>query len=134
MEEMFPVWMGDKRIGTVRISKIGLFYEVFCECSLPDTRIYRLYAHCASGEMQLGILVPGDGTFTVRTKTCAAKMPLKEIRFFVCLADDKMKTQLMRVCPQMPFEGIDMLEDMSCVIRDGTVYLSVNSNYSGKDV
>lgn len=133
MEEMFPVWMGDKQIGMVRISKIGLFYEVFCECSLPDTHIYRLHAQCALGARQLGILVPGDGMFTVRTKTCAAKMPLEGIRFFVCPADDEPKAQLMQICPQTPFERIDLLEEMSCIISNGKVYLSLNSNYSGKD-
>ena len=131
--EKYPVWIGDRQIGNAQISKIGLFYEIIAECMLPDTRIYRLQAQCASGTKPLGILAPCNGAFSVRAKISADKMQLKNIRFFANPVHGDAHLQLMRVCPDLPFEKIDQLEEMNCVVCDGKVFLTLADGQSDSD-
>lgn len=133
MLEKYPVWIGDSQIGNAQISKIGLFYEIIAECMLPDTRIYRLQARCASGTKPLGILAPCNGAFSVRAKISADKMPLENIRFFTNPVHGDAHLQLMRVCPDLPFEKIDQLEEMNCVVCDGKVFLTLADGQSDSD-
>lgn len=128
-----PVWMGDRQIGNIQICKVGLFYQISCKCSLPDDRIYKLYAQSAAGMQYLGIPVPEKGAYTVRTKISAGKLELRDIRFFVLPKDENAAQRLLRVRPDEPFEHLDCLESAVCVLQDGNVYLTVNGSHSAYD-
>lgn len=129
----YPVWIGDRQIGSAQISGIGLFYEITAECLLPDTRIYRLQAQCTLGTKPLGILAPCNGAFTVRAKISADKMPLENIRFVAIPVHGNAHQRLMHVCPDLPFEKIDQLEEARCIIRDGEVFLALADGHSDSD-
>lgn len=70
MEEIFDVTLDGQTVGTVRLKREGLYYQVYCRCRVADGEIHRLYA----GGEKLGVLIPENGELVLNTKVAAKRM------------------------------------------------------------
>lgn len=70
MEGIFDVTKEGQAVGTVQVTKEGLYYRLFCRCRVADGEIHRLYA----GSEKLGVLIPEKRELTLRTKVAAKRL------------------------------------------------------------
>lgn len=65
---LYDVILNGNRVGYITIESIGLYYKFFCECTLPDNKIYRLFSGDKDTFVKLGICVPEGGKFVLNTR------------------------------------------------------------------
>ncbi len=73
LDERYSVYYVDKIVGTAQLTIKGLYYHIVASCVLSDPDVYRLHAHSNAGTMDLGLLVPKDGRFTL-----SRSIPIKQ--------------------------------------------------------
>ena len=80
---MYRLCLGCDEIGTVDIQKNGLYYRVNCRCRLSGHIVYCLVATSDTGKVNLGILVPENGFFCLRTSLPVKKLSVQNLKFTV---------------------------------------------------
>lgn len=85
MEEIYPVFRDDIKVGEARIIKEGLFYNIYCQCALPTNTLCSLYAESGLKHIRLGIPVPDRKYYTLRTHVPSYQLPTEDLRFYVKL-------------------------------------------------
>lgn len=116
----YPVIYEEKTVGSAKLTRQGLYYQVQCRCVLPVDGMCRLEAAVGEKRVDLGILVPmengfglqtsfpvsrvGEGTPVFRIRT---KQPSAQVRHFV------------PIIPEEPFSYLERLKDAFLEIQDG---------------
>jgi len=70
LEGNFPVTYQGQTVGTVTVSREGLYCRISCRCRMPEGKIHRLYA----GAERLGVLMPEGGTLVLQTRVAAKRL------------------------------------------------------------
>ena len=68
MTGMFDIYSGGGSIGTVKVSREGLYYVFDCQCRLQKKEICKVFVDCGEKKIALGTLVPQGDSFVLRTK------------------------------------------------------------------
>ena len=103
-------------MGAANIKKEGLYYIIFCECTLPGEGIYRIIVSDGDTKRNLGICVPTGNRFTL-----CARVPskgLREEKLSFTLVPKEMRSS----CPVqtgMPFEPLDQLDSARMEVSGG---------------
>ena len=93
-------------MGAANIKKEGLYYIIFCECTLPGEGIYRIVVSDGNSERNLGICVPTGNRFTLCARVPVKGLQEENLKFTLVPKD--MRTS----CPvetNKPFEALDQL-------------------------
>lgn len=72
---MYDVFCAQRRVGSVHVTREGLYYKFYCTCALPNRDIHRLWVSDGENKWDLGICVPLGDRFTV-----TARLPVKQLR------------------------------------------------------
>ena len=121
---MWDIKFNDRVMGAANIKKEGLYYIIFCECTLPGDGIYRIFVSDGSTERNLGICVPTGNRFTL-----CARVPVKGLN------EQKLSFTLvpkdMRTCNPVetnkPFEALDRLDTAYLDESRGEASIILNS-------
>ena len=123
LERSYPVKFGNKTIGKVQLNKIGMFYHLACNCSLPDDRLYRLFASCDTIQMPLGLLVGEKGGHALQKHIpCSAINPDKT--YFGVQEQNQITNDITVISPEQEFAGLSALECARLEIQDNCYRIS----------
>ena len=81
MEGNFEVYQDGKTVGTVALTREGLYYHIRCRCKLDAEAVTRLMWKQGHDYVSLGILVPMAGGFGLDTRIAVKKCPGEKPEF-----------------------------------------------------
>ena len=119
MEGNYPVLMGGQELGTVKVTRQGLYYRFDCRCRLSGDVMCRLTVTCGEVTHNLGILVPESGTFCLRTQMPAKQLGKGDLQFRVLPNHKPVRGHFVPISPEEPFAYLSRLQDAFLEIRDG---------------
>ena len=131
MEGNYPILMGGKEIGTVNVSRQGLYYHFACRCDLGTEVIYRLTVTCGSKTHRLGIPVPEAGAFTLRTRLPAKLLEEGKLQFRAQPKHSPMEENFIPISPEEPFAYLSRLKDAFLEVRQGVPGVVIPENGEG---
>ncbi len=110
--------LGGQAIGTVRVSREGLYSRIRARCRLSGEVMYRLFAVGEETARDLGIFVPAGAVFEVRTKIATKHLP-RDPRFEARPRKPLGDWVYVPLSPEEPFAYIKRLEQAYLEKKDG---------------
>ena len=126
MEGNYPVLMGSQSIGTVKVTRQGLYYRFDCRCRLSGDVMCRLRVSCGEVTRDLGILAPESGAFVLRTGIPVKQLGEGAVQFQVLPRHKPMTGRFVPISPEEPFAYLSRLQDAFLEIRDGVPGLVIS--------
>lgn len=83
MEGNFEVYQNGQSVGTVALSREGLYYHIRCLCRPKGEAVSRLMWKCDQECISLGIPVPMAGGFGLDTRMAVKKCPGEQPEFIL---------------------------------------------------
>ncbi len=117
----YPVMLGKERVGTVDVTKSGLYARFSCRCKLSGEVICALEMRCGAQTEKLGILVPEGKHFALDTKVPLKRIGAGEMVFRIVPRHSERSGQFVPIYPDEPFAYISRLKDAFLERRDGIV-------------
>ena len=119
MEGNYGILMGGKEIGTVKVTRQGLYYGFDCRCDLSGEVICRLTVTCGTKTHNLGIPVPEGGAFKLRTRLPVKQLGEGQPQFQAQPNHRSVEGQFVPISPEEPFGYLSRLQDAFLEFRDG---------------
>lgn len=123
MEGTYEVYSAQENVGSVVVTRKGLFYHFLCRCDLTGEVMFRLKMLCDEKETDLGILTPVDGQFGVNTKMNIKNAGQGRPQFILKPNRNVPSEQLIRICPEDPFAYLSRLQDAYLVQQRNIMYI-----------
>jgi hypothetical protein len=118
LEGIFSVTLNGQTVGTVELTREGLYFRVSCRCRLQNGRIHRLYA----GNEKIGVLIPDRGELTLN-----AKVAVKRLKEGCAFSLDENSGNYFPIRPGDTFLQLDKLRVGRLSFRDGAPGLEILS-------
>ncbi len=112
----YPVMRGNETVGTVRLTRKGLYWEIFCKCRFDRPRLCRLEAE-GEKAADLGVLVPEDGCYILRRTVPIKRIGEKPTRFTI--REDSGDGCFLPLDESKPFAGLQHLGNAYFAVRAG---------------
>lgn len=119
MEGIYDVLLADEPVGTVEVTRHGLYYRFDCRCRLSGTVICRVSVECDGKHESLGVLAPSGDRFCLSTKLAVKRFGKGEPRFTALPRHHEWKGEFTPVYPEEPFRYLTRLQEAFMVIREG---------------
>ena len=118
MEGTYDVKLGPEKLGTVTVTRQGLYWQFLCRCSLSGEVMYDLTIRVGEVQEKLGLLTPENGSFCLR-----AKLPVKRVgqgspQFFLQPRHAQVQGLFVPVRPEEPFAYIRRLEQAYLAVQN----------------
>ena len=104
---MWDIYYNDKVMGAANVKKEGLYYIIFCECTLPGDGIYRIIVSDGNTERNLGICVPTGNRFTLCARVPVKGLNEEKMTFRLAPKDMRLSYPLET---NKPFDPLDQLD------------------------
>ncbi len=114
---MYEIIGSDIVVGTAQVKKEGLYYRFICNCTPPDKAIYRIYVSDGVNQWDLGICVPEDDGFVLKTRVPAKFFKIDNFSF--SLIPVKSNQTLTPVETDKPFEELEKLKTARFLVENG---------------
>jgi len=111
MEERLPVLLAGLAIGEAIVTRRGLYAYFDCRCQLSGQIIYRLTVDSGSCSEILGIPVPEDGHFVLRTRLPLKRLEPRSIHIRAVPKKSGLSGKLIPLSPEEPFSYISRLQN-----------------------
>lgn len=121
MEGIYEIMLWDKTVGTVSVSREGLYYRFHCRCELPENTVCRVTA----GKESLGILVPTGEGFELNTKLPVKRFGEIAPEFHLVPNKPVLEGTFIPIKPEEPFAYIERLKDAYLVRRGDEIGICV---------
>ena len=125
LEGNYGVYFSDKLCGKVQVLRQGLYYLFVCRCQLSGDVICRLTAVFQDREQQLGVLIPMDDGFGLRTKIPIKYFSGRPVKFKASAKNDIFTGFFAPIYPEEPFQYIEKLKDAYLSKKDGQIGIYV---------
>ena len=123
---MHPIFYNNIPVGTAEIAKEGLYYRFFCKCKPPGDGIYRVIVSDGNTTRNLGICIPCNDQFILRTRVPQKYFTGENLLFSViCKADEKQE-KAIPVFTGMAFAYLEQLETAHLKIVNGQPSIVIN--------
>ena len=119
MEGTYEVISGGQAVGSVIITKQGLYYHFSCRCHLSGEVMFRLIMIQGDVQCDLGILTPLDGCFGLNTKLGIRKVGTTRPMFDLKIQKNVGEGLAAPVCPEEPFCYLSRLQEAFLIRKDG---------------
>ena len=126
MEVCYDITMGSQVVGSVKVTKEGLYYKFGCRCNLSGDVMYRLLAVSDGKEYDLGICVPIDNCFGVETKVPIKKIGGTDIEFYITPRHGDIKGKFVPIRADEPFLYLDKLHKAHLEVRNGITGICID--------
>ena len=80
MEGTWNVYFEDRPVGNCKTHREGLYIRFVCRCARVSDSICRLLLRCGNGNVDLGILVPVEGTYPKENLVFASNSRVNSLR------------------------------------------------------
>ena len=121
MEGIYDVLLGGKKAGQAQIRKQGLYYYFDCVCRLSGEVVYKLTVSCGDSTESLGVFVPEDGQFKIKTRLAVKKLGEGTPVFRAVPRHDPVGEDFIPICPEEPFAYLARLENAYLARKNGTI-------------
>ena len=128
MSETYPILLGSTCIGEACVSRQGLYYQIICICRLSGEVVYRVRASCGDKAENLGILVPEDGQFVVRSRIAVSKLGTDTLSFQVIPKHKKMDDPFVPLSPDEPYTYLSRIDEMYLLKHGSQIALRVKGS------
>ena len=113
---------GEQLVGSVEITKEGLYYIFVCRCKNILPAVYRLQATCGDGCIDMGVcLFDSDGLY-LRKRLPISRFS-SEISHFELIEDSCIATEEVALCENVPFLHFDRIRNSSFKHCNGQAFL-----------
>lgn len=106
-------------VGSVKVTRQGLYSRFHCACTLPDAGIYKLIVCSDDRRTNLGILVPQGSCFGLDTKIPRKNLGEGTLSFVILSAYGQSEDIFVPVKPGEPFVYLQMLDSAHAEMRGG---------------
>lgn len=121
LEGNYAVYFGENQCGKVQVVRQGLYYRFVCRCRITGNVVCRLVAKMELGTENLGIVVPTEDGFGLRT-SIPVKRFLSPVTGFVLLPKrEALGGTYVPIVPEEPFTYLEKLKEAYLVKKNGTV-------------
>ena len=127
LEGVYPVITDNQQVGTVTVKRQGLYFDFDCKCTLDKKQLYRLTLTVGDIRADLGVCVPQNGYFGLRTRLPVKRFGTGEPVFCINTKQEKHNIRHFPVCSDKPFPELSKLRTMCLVTHDGKLYLKDRS-------
>lgn len=121
MEGNYGVYFSDKLCGKVQVLRQGLYYLFVCRCQITGDVVCQLKAVFPDTEQHLGILVPMDDGFGLRTKIPVKHFSGNPVKFAVSVKHDHSNEFFAPIYPEEPFLYIEKLKNAYLTRKYGQI-------------
>lgn len=118
MEETWNVLYHDRPVGVCTMERQGLYWRIICRCSTGIDGICRLIINCGGDDVDLGVLVPLNGSFGLEKRIPVKRLPEGEPRLFI-RNDADLSEVFVPVRSGESFSLLSRLEGSRYVRRNG---------------
>ena len=120
--------MADKPLGKAQVERKGLYYHIYVQCDLDGELMYKVLLRCGNKEENLGILVPQDGGFGLRTRVPIKRIGEGTLCFLVRPRHQKVGEHFIPLSPEEPFRYISRLKHAYLVRKNGVSGIAFSKN------
>ena len=110
MEDIYPIMLGNARIGEAYVTTIGLYYHIRCNCCLSGEAVYRVCVQAGDFCENLGVLVPEGSCFIASTRVPIRKFGSQRLSFYATPKHTVLTGNFIPIHPEEPFGYISRLE------------------------
>ncbi len=118
MEGTYDVNLGDVKIGTVTVTRQGLYYVISSQCTLSGEVMYDLVVSSDGRQEKLGLLIPEAERYSLSVKIPSKKLGQGTPAFFVRPRHDSAVGEFISIHPDEPFAYLHRLERAYLVRRE----------------
>jgi hypothetical protein len=119
MEGTYSIHCGGQAVGTVKVSKEGLYYRFECECRLQKREVCKISAVCGEETIAIGTPVPEGEMFKLRTRLPVKRFSGRAPRFFITGNKEENAEEFIPVDPDAPFLHLKDLKNAVFCIQNG---------------
>ena len=83
MEGTWNVLYHDRPVGTCTLERQGLYWRIICRCRTGIDGICRLILNCGRDDVDLGVLVPLNGSFGLEKRIPVKRLPEGEPHLYL---------------------------------------------------
>lgn len=106
----YEIILRGKSVGTMDVSREGLYYRFRGKCKLPMDNIYRMRILQDDSVGKLGVLVPCNGLFLLDTKR-PAKLFTNTVPAFCIESENEAENEWVAIDENTPFPKLADLEN-----------------------
>ena len=117
MKSQYNIYLNDRAVGTVSVSKEGLYYVLDCRCRGLTKQLWRIGVITASAQRCLGVCVPEKEEFVIRTR-----LPIKclgDAPFHFYIITDHNDDNWLPICTDKPVCKMTLWENARFERRNG---------------
>ncbi len=107
--DTYCVMLGQRTVGEVTVDKEGLYYVFCCRIALDHGEICRLILETEKDRIDLGILMPCNGSFFLKKKLPIKRICGTSFNFFVTNSNATEQQCRVEIRADQPFAHIDKL-------------------------
>lgn len=126
MYQVYGVTYQNNAVGSVTVSREGLYYIFNCSVNLPKAEIYKLILCRESERIDLGVLIPANNRFELQKRLPIKQVGKDDFHFEVTSKQESY----IPVNEGQPFEYISQLSHARFVVRDHHSYIVFDQSYS----
>ena len=115
----YDILLGGRAIGRATAQRQGLYYLLDCRCSLSGESMFCIAVTGSANTENLGILVPEDGAFVLRTRLPVKRLGEGPLRFEAVPKQTRRRENFIPLSPEEPFRYLQRLENAYLQIRNG---------------
>ena len=127
VEGIFEINLHGQAVGTVQVSREGLYYRFSARCRLEQDVVCRLEANSVS----LGILVPIGSRFGLDTRLPVERFPGESWDFQIFANRPVLEGKFIPIKPEEPFSYLERLKNAYLVHRNGSYGILIKENSGG---
>ena len=116
---MYQIYLGNEVIGTAEAEKQGLTYCIRCRCRISGEVPYKVVARCDGKEVDLGLLVPENGAFQLKSRVAVKQLAAGEISFHAVPRHVTPDGMFVPVSADEPFMYLSRLQNAFMTRSEG---------------
>lgn len=113
----YDVYLLEHPIGTVKVTRTGLYYNITCRCRTP-VGVYKLYADSEKGTILIGVLYPNNGCYEI-SKRISLKSLGTDIHAFHVNSLSEEQDSFYEISEDQPFAHLPRLEKACFAVKNG---------------
>jgi hypothetical protein len=118
MEVVYDVLLADKPVGAASVKKEGLYYVFNCQCLFSGEVLYTLAASCGEQTVNLGICVPVNNGFGLKTRVPIKRLGEGKMKIYAVPRHRELTGKFIPIRSEEPFAYIKFLHSAYLQIRD----------------
>ena len=119
MRTSYEVFLNEVSVGTMEVTRSGLYYKLHCICDFPTEEIYRIIVQNGDVTCDLGPCIPLENGFGITTQVPVKRIGEGVLSFFVKSKLETANKKFVPVDPNLPFDFLCALDTARFARKNG---------------